>query len=40
MVIVTWRSRTSTVASALHTPGGDSHMEGAGMLVGNFELNP
>ena len=21
-------------------PGGDSHMKGAGMLVGNFELNP
>ena len=20
--------------------GGDSHMKGAGMLVGNFELNP
>ena len=20
--------------------GGDSHMEGTGMLVGNFELNP
>ena len=21
-------------------PGGDSHMKGVGMLVGNFELNP
>ena len=21
------------------SPGGDSHMKGAGMLVGNFELN-
>ena len=21
-------------------PGGDSHMKGAGMLVGNFELTP
>ena len=21
-------------------PGGDSHMKGAGMLIGNFELNP
>ena len=22
-----------------HAPGGDSHMKGAGMLVGHFELN-
>ena len=24
----------------LKTPEGDSHMKGAGMLVGNLELNP
>ena len=24
----------------LGNPGGNSHMKGAGMLVGNFELNP
>ena len=26
--------------SAILIPGGDCHMKGAGMLVGNFELNP
>ena len=25
--------------SAILIPGGDCHMKGAGMLVGNFELN-
>ena len=26
--------------SCAKAPGGDSHMEGTGMLVGNFKFNP
>ena len=33
----TFRSRDTDV---LKLPAGDSHTKGAGMLVGNFELNP
>ena len=41
----TWQNLTQAPPRARYVwtrtdHGGDSHMKGAGMLVGNFELNP
>ena len=34
------RSSGDVVAVIRRCPGGDSHMEGTGMLIGNFEFSP